>query len=65
MRLFELKKLVEKCKAEIIYITAFLDKATFRKYCYEIAWETEVWVADNPEHLIHYNGDKFLGPYTT
>lgn len=30
----------------------------------EIAWETEVWTADNPDHLVHFNGDKFLGPYT-
>ena len=24
----------------------------------------EVWIADNPDHLIHFDGDKFLGPYT-
>ena len=29
----------------------------------EIAWETEVWIADNPDHMVHFNGDKFLGPY--
>jgi type II restriction enzyme len=29
----------------------------------EIAWETEVWIADNPDHLVHFNGDKFLEPY--
>lgn len=62
-RLIQLKKLTEKCTAEIIYVTAFLDKSTFRKFIADIAWETEVWIADNPDHLIHFNGDKFLGPY--
>ncbi|MBS1775349.1 MAG: hypothetical protein JSS64_03610, partial [Bacteroidetes bacterium] len=23
----------------------------------------EVWIADNPDHLIHFNGHKFLGAY--
>lgn len=63
LRLMQLKKLTEKCKAEIIYVTAFLDRPTFRKFVADIAWETEVWIANNPEHLIHFNGDKFLGPY--
>jgi len=63
LRLMQLKKLTKKCKADIIYVTAFLDRPTFRKFVADIAWETEVWIADNPEHLIHFNGDKFLGPY--
>ena len=63
LRLLQLQKLTEKCTAEIIYVTAFLDKVTFRKFIADIAWETEVWIADNPDHLIHFNGDKFLGPY--
>jgi type II restriction enzyme len=62
-RLLELKRLTEECSAEIIYVTAFLNRAEFRKWASEIAWETEVWIADNPDHLIHFNGDKFLGPY--
>jgi type II restriction enzyme len=62
-RLFELKKLTEKCNADLIYVTAFLNRAEFCKWASEIAWETEVWIADNPDHLIHFNGDKFLGPY--
>lgn len=62
-RLLELKKLTKNCKADIVYITAFLDRATFRTWVKDIAWETEVWIADNPTHLIHFNGDKFMGPY--
>jgi type II restriction enzyme len=40
-----------------------LDRKTFRKFAPEIAWETEVWIAESPDHLIHFDGEKFLGPY--
>ena len=63
LRLLQLKKLTEDCTADIIYVTAFLDRVTFRKYVADIAWETEVWISDNPDHLVHFDGDKFLGPY--
>ncbi len=62
-RMFELKRLTQNCTAELIFVTAFLTKADFRKWAANIAWETEVWIAENPDHLIHFNGDKFLGPY--
>ena len=62
-RLIQLQKLTKKCTADIIYVTAFLIRDKFRAYAKDIAWETEVWVADNPDHLIHFNGDKFMGPY--
>ena len=63
LRLLQLQKMTKKSKAEIVYVTAFLDRNKFRKYSPEIAWETEVWIADNPDHMVHFNGDKFLGPY--
>lgn len=63
IRVHELKKLLKNCKAELIFVTAFLTKADFRKWVINIAWETEVWIADNPDHLIHFNGHKFLGAY--
>lgn len=63
IRVLELKKLLNKCKAELIFVTAFLERSIFRKWIMEIAWETEVWIADNPDHLIHFNGHKFLGAY--
>jgi len=63
LRLLQLQKLTQNCKADIVYITAFLTKTKFRQFIADIAWETEVWIADNPDHLIHFNGDKFLGPY--
>jgi type II restriction enzyme len=63
IRLHELKKLLKNCKADLIFITAFLKRDDFRKWSSDIAWETEVWIADNPDHLIHFNGSKYLGPY--
>lgn len=58
----ELEKLFKKCKAGKIYVTAFLDLATYKKYSNDIAWDTEVWIAETPSHMIHFNGDNFLGP---
>ena len=63
LRLHTLEKMAEKCTADLVYVTAFLNRDGFRKHVKDIAWETEVWIADAPDHLIHFNGDKFLGPY--
>jgi hypothetical protein len=59
----ELKQLFAKSSAPLVYVTAFLTRKALNKYQREIAWETEVWVADAPTHLIHFNGERFLGPY--
>ena len=63
IRVLQLKKLLINCKVELIFVTAFLTKGVFRKWATDIAWETEAWIADNPNHLIHFNGHKFLGAY--
>lgn len=59
----ELEAMLKGCHAGRVYVTAFLDFAGFKKYASEIVWESEVWIADFPDHMIHFNGDKFLGPY--
>jgi hypothetical protein len=59
----ELKKLFSGSKAGLVYVTAFLDRHTMVKYLDDISWETEVWIAESPTHLIHFNGERFLGPY--
>ena len=59
----ELSTLFKGSKAGLVFVTAFLDRTTMVKYLDEISWETEVWVADSPTHLIHFNGERFLGPY--
>ena len=60
MRVRKLARQLESCKAVPVYVTAFLDKKVFRKWVTDIAWESEVWIADSPEHMIHFNGYKFL-----
>ena len=59
----ELAALFAKSKAGLVYVTAFPDRTLMGRYLGEIAWETEVWVADAPSHLIHFDGLHFLGPY--
>ena len=59
----ELKELFKGCKAGLVFVTAFLTRRDLVKYLGDIAWETEVWVADFPSHLIHFNGERFLGPF--
>ena len=53
-RHFQLKTLTDKCKADIIFVSAFPNRKTFKKFVHEISWETEVWIADDPDHLIHF-----------
>jgi type II restriction enzyme len=61
-RVVELEAMVKGSSAGPVYVSAFPDVAEFRKHLREIAWETEVWIAEIPDHLIHFNGDRFLGP---
>ena len=61
-RIIEIESMTGNVTAGKIYVTAFLDFATFKKFSEQLAWETEVWIADMPDHMIHLNGDKFLGP---
>jgi hypothetical protein len=61
----ELAKLFVGSTAGLVYVTAFPNRSTMARYVGEIAWETEVWVADAPSHLIHFNGVRFLGPYVS
>lgn len=59
----ELSELFKHCSAGLVYVTAFLTRAEMARYLPDISWETEVWVAEAPTHLIHFNGVRFLGPY--
>ena len=61
-RILEIQKMTKNVTAGKIFITAFPDIATYKKFSSELAWETEVWLSDAPDHMIHLNGDKFLGP---
>ncbi len=55
--------LFQNARPGIIYVTAFLTRSDMAKYVGEISWETEVWVQEAGTHLIHFDGERFLGPY--
>ena len=59
----ELKELFAGCTAGLVFVTAFENRRSMQSFVSHIAWESEVWIAEDPEHMIHFNGDRFLGPY--
>lgn len=61
-RMQEILEMTERVSSGKIFITAFLDFKTYKKFSEQLAWETEIWLAESPDHMIHLNGDKFLGP---
>lgn len=64
-RVYKIKKSCEKCNAGLVFVTAFQNKKKCKEKILEIAWETEIWIADEPDHMIHLNGDRFMGPRDT
>ncbi|MCY4033005.1 MAG: BsuBI/PstI family type II restriction endonuclease [Hyphomicrobiales bacterium] len=61
-RVFELKERLKGSKVGAVYVSAFPNMREFKKHANDISWETEVWLADMPYHMIHFNGDRFIGP---
>lgn len=61
-RVVELEEFTKDCPYGIVYVTAFPNAKEFKKHVDDIAWETEVWLSDTPDHMIHFNGDRFIGP---
>ncbi len=61
-RIIEIAEMTTAVSSGKIFVTAFLDFKTFKQFSELLAWETEVWIADMPDHMIHLNGDRFIGP---
>lgn len=61
-RKIELQEMLKACPAGPVYVTAFPDFKLFKKYSAALAWHTEVWIQEMPGNMIHFNGDRFLGP---
>jgi hypothetical protein len=59
----ELKDLFAGCKSGLVFVTAFETRRTMQSFVSQIAWESEVWIAEDPDHMIHFDGERFLGPY--
>jgi hypothetical protein len=47
--------------AGLVFVTAFLTRKDMVRYLSDIAWETEVWIAESPDHLIPLTANDFLG----
>jgi len=62
-RRMELKELFAGCKAGLVFVTAFGTRRAMQSFVSHIAWESEVWISEDPDHMIHFNGERFLGPY--
>ncbi len=63
LRHVALEQFTADCTAPRVYVSVFQNRASLRKWIADISWETEVWLVESPSHLIHFDGDKFLGPY--
>lgn len=61
-RMKELGNMLKEYKTHKVYVSAFSDFKEFNKHAESIAWDTEVWLMDFPEHMIHFNGGRFIGP---
>jgi hypothetical protein len=44
-------------------VTAFETRRSMQSFLSQLAWESEVWIAEDPDHMIHFNGEHFLEPY--
>jgi hypothetical protein len=59
----ELATLFSRSTAVLLYVSAFATRDDLARYAEEIAWKTEVWIAETPKHMIHFDGERLLGPY--
>ncbi|MGI6087467.1 MAG: BsuBI/PstI family type II restriction endonuclease [Kiritimatiellia bacterium] len=59
----ELKELFAGFRSGLVFVTAFKTRADMGRFLSQISWETEVWIAEDPDHVVHFNGERFLGPY--
>jgi hypothetical protein len=61
-RIIEISEMTRNVTAGKIFVTAFQNFASYKRFSASLAWETEVWISEMPDHMIHLNGDKFMGP---
>lgn len=61
-RILEISEMTKNVKSGKIFVTAFQTFSIYKKFSEELAWETEVWISEMPDHMIHLNGDRFMGP---
>lgn len=62
-RKYELSQIFFEVADKCIYVTAFENNSAYHTCTEELAWETEVWIITEPDHMLHLNGSRFMGPY--
>jgi type II restriction enzyme len=62
-RVVELEAIFKKTSLGLILISAFPDFKIYAKCAGAIAWNTDVWIAEVSDHLIHHNGGHLMGPH--
>ncbi len=55
-RKVEIEGLFSRSGKPVICVTAFLDRHMFGKFSKTLAWGTFAWIAEEPKHLIRFNG---------
>ncbi len=63
MRHMALRRLTKSAVAPCLFVSAFANPDAFGRFSKEIGWETEAWIASDPEHMIHFDGGRFLAPH--
>jgi hypothetical protein len=63
LRHLALEEFTAGCPLPKVFVSVFATRREFKRWIFDISWETEVWLADSPDHLIHFNGDRYLGPH--
>lgn len=63
-RKYELEQMMGNAASKCVFVTAFNNHDAYHSCPEDIAWETEIWIATEPDHMIHRNGHRFMGPYS-
>lgn len=62
IRFEELKTLTRSVDKQKVFITAFPNSQSFKDNMDRLAWDTVAWIADTPEHMIHFEKHGTLEP---
>ena len=54
-RCAELRRGLRGFRLKLVFITASASRSELRDRLHEIAWQTHVWIANEPNHIIHFD----------
>ncbi len=57
------KDLFAGSKAGLLFVAAFEKRRTMQTFVSHIPWKSEVRITEDLDPIIHFNGNRFLGPY--